>query len=244
MNIANEISDLLKTQGAFDHGFADFSARDGSGACGGVDAGLKHLTTAVSVVVRLSNAVVDEIVTEPTMSYFHHYRTVNTAIDQMLLKLGMLLQNHGFRYIPIPASQSIPTNELPFSGRFSHKEAAVAAGLGCIGKNCLFMHRTAGCNVRLGTLFTDWKPAENRALCMPLRLSEKCADCNQCIEACPADALIGRHAESASRDALLLPEKCSRYMKEKFQHIGRGAVCGLCMSHCPQFVQTSCLTIL
>ena len=29
-------------------------------------------------------------------------------------------------------------------------------------------------------------------------------------------------------------EKCSRYMKEHFQDIGRGSVCGICIKVCPK----------
>lgn len=230
----DEIAALMKANGVCDHGFADFSARQTAWPCDGEDVGLKALPTAVSIVLKLSDAIVNEMSEEPTLSYFHHYRTVNFAIDQVLLKLGLLLQSHGFRYIPIPASQSIPKNEILFSGRFSHREAAVAAGLGSIGRNCLFIHNKAGCGVRLGTLFTNWLSVNGKVFARSLHLSEKCTNCRKCIDVCPAGALIGSDAVSARREDLLIPEKCSVYMKEKFQHIGRGAVCGLCMRHCPQ----------
>jgi hypothetical protein len=36
-----------------------------------------------------------------------------------------------------------------------------------------------------------------------------------------------------TREEMFDAEKCSQYMKKHFQHIGRGAVCGICMEVCP-----------
>ncbi|MBQ1235024.1 MAG: epoxyqueuosine reductase, partial [Oscillospiraceae bacterium] len=69
----------------------------------------KDLKYAICAVVPLSPYVVQEIDTAPTHSYFHHYRTINTYIDQCQLRLGMLLQENGYLYLPIPGSQSINT---------------------------------------------------------------------------------------------------------------------------------------
>lgn len=218
------------SMGALDCGFADFSA---TAATPEPKLNKAPLPTAIAFVIALSDAIIDEIADAPTHSYFHHYRTVNYRIDQMLLSLGFLLAQNGFRYIPIPASQSIPTNELPFSGRFPHKAAAVAAGLGDIGRNCLFLHRTAGCRVRLGTMFTDWLPASFPTSTEGLRLSAQCADCTKCVDACPARALIGLNSTAANRDNLLIPERCSQHMKSAYRDIGRGSVCGICMRVCP-----------
>ena len=41
-------------------------------------------------------------------------------------------------------------------------------------------------------------------------------------------------SHSVSCEMLFDAEKCSKYMKEKFQKIGRGAVCGICMRFCPK----------
>ena len=74
--------------------------------------------------------MVEEMDGAPTHSYFHHYRTVNTFLDQAMLRVGLALQEEGWRYLPVPASQSVPTQEDPrgFHGRCSHKKAAILAG--------------------------------------------------------------------------------------------------------------------
>ena len=51
--------------------------------------GLEKTPYAVTLVVRLSNAIVDEIEGEPTLTYFSHYRAVNAFLDQCLLKAGL-----------------------------------------------------------------------------------------------------------------------------------------------------------
>ena len=61
MNIQDELKEYLLSQGATDIGFC--SIPDGDfGVC-------KY---GVSIVVRLSETIVDEIDTEPTHTYFNH----------------------------------------------------------------------------------------------------------------------------------------------------------------------------
>ena len=78
-----------------------------------------ELKYAVSIVVKLSDAIIDEIDDAPTPTYFNHYRTVNAFIDRCLLEAGLFLQSKGYKYITVAASQSMPTT--PFNGRYSHK---------------------------------------------------------------------------------------------------------------------------
>lgn len=186
------------------------------------------LDNAVSVVVKLSDSVVRSITDSPTYTYFHHYRTVNALIDRITLKIGILLEKSGANYVCVPASQSLGRE---YRGLFSHKQAAVQAGLGSVGRNALFLSTKYGPRVRLGTVLTDKDlsagyadaPAEN-----------PCKDCMLCVQACPAMALSGEKFDLAQPEKTLVDAAaCSRYMKEKFQLIGRGSVCGICMRVCP-----------
>ncbi len=214
------LSEKLKALGVSDYGFAKSGAPDG---CPCPD-----LPYAVSIVVKLSDAVVDQITDKPTFSYFHHYRTVNAYIDNIILQTGMLIESLGFRYFPIAASQSVP-DAGSYAGLLSHKAVARTAGLGSIGKNALFLSKKFGARVRLGTLLTN----------MPLPLADAednidlCGDCDLCVRTCPALALTGRvWHEGMARSDIIDAGACSRYMKETFQSIGRGAVCGICMKIC------------
>ena len=217
----DRLTALCRELGLEDPGF--FPCRDGPAGLG----------WGISLAVRLSGAVVDEIGDAPTHSYFHHYRTVNALLDHAMLRVGLALQREGWRYLPIPASQSVPTPDDPrgYHGRWSHKKAGVLAGLGTMGTSGLFLHKEWGPRVRLGTVFTDCPLAEAPS---PILLPDRCQSCGACAAACPAGAIRGRIWDPAMEEfSLVDPEKCSRYMKEHFQHIGRGAVCGICMKVCP-----------
>ncbi len=211
-----ELKELLLSKGVSDVGF-----------CVTDDADTGELKYAISIVVRLSDAIVDEISDCPTPTYFNHYRTVNTFIDKCLLEAGLFLQEKGYKYITVAASQSMPGT--PYNGRYSHKEAARLAGLGDIGKNSLFIHKKYGTRVRLGTIFTDCPlqgdgPLEKRL----------CTGCNACVKACPSGAITGKDFEAGiKREEIFSPAVCSEYMKKQFHHIGRGVVCGICMKVCP-----------
>ncbi|NLA86275.1 MAG: epoxyqueuosine reductase, partial [Clostridiales bacterium] len=162
-----EIEKLLKSNGVYDVGFA----RVPDSPCG--------LEYAVSIAAALSDAVIDEITDVPTHTYFHHYRTVNAFIDNALLRTGLLLQSAGYKYIPVAASQTINTGgKRAHMGRYSHKKAAVLAGLGTVGKSALFLHRELGPRVRLGTLFTDCPLTDTSGEAVSV-----CGGCRLCVEA-------------------------------------------------------------
>lgn len=218
MKMQEELLKLFEDNGVADVGFAKVS-----------DGPFGEESYAVSIVVKLSDAIIDEISDEPTHTYFHHYRTVNAFIDRVLLQAGFLLEKNGFRYIPVGASQSINKDGWNYCGRYSHKKVASLAGLGGIGKNSLFLHSKYGARVRLGTLFTDC-PFEVQTK----DYSSPCIGCNLCVENCPSGAINGNlWQEGMEREEVFDPEKCSEYMKKNFKHIGRGAVCGICMKVCP-----------
>lgn len=189
------------------------------------DTPFEGLRYAVTLVIRLSDAVVDEIGDGPTKTYFHHYRTVNAYIDRAAEKLVLFLNRSGYRAAAVPASQSVGE----YAGRFSHKKCAVRAGLGSIGKSALFLSYKYGPRVRLGTVFTD----------APLPVAEheyrdQCGGCNICAESCSALAIRGvNYVPGMERHEIFDARACSEYMKKEFQSIGRGAVCGVCMRVCP-----------
>lgn len=189
------------------------------------DSPFEGLCYAVTLVVRLSDAVVDEIEDEPTKTYFHHYRTVNAYIDRVAEKLVLLLNMKGFRAAAVPASQSVSE----YAGRFSHKKCAVKAGLGSIGKSALFISRKFGPRVRLGTVFTDASlPVEEH------EYRDLCGGCDICTQSCGALAIRGvNYVPGMERSEIFDAHACSEYMKKEFQSIGRGAVCGVCMRVCP-----------
>jgi Uncharacterized Fe-S protein len=221
LDILAKLDEKLKDWGASFTGFSDVSAK--------LPEKLKNFPYAISFGVHLSNAIVDEITDKPTYTYFHHYRTVNAFIDQISLRTMLFLQDKGFKAIAIPASQTVNDAEEIHLAIFPHKTAATLAGLGWIGKSGLFINKDYGPRVRLGTILTD----------MPLKINnnvlpQRCAVCKLCVEKCPAMAMTGNcWEEGCERSHIVDVKACSDYMTTKFKHIGRGAVCGICMSVCP-----------
>jgi len=183
------------------------------------------LPFAVTIAVHLSDAVIDTVAQGPTHTYFHHYRSVNALLDRLSLSAGFFLEGQGGRYVCVPASQSIQG----FAGLFSHKQAAVAAGLGTIGRSALFLSERFGPRVRLATVLTD---LDLSAGFKPLSTKNPCENCMACVKACPAMAISGMEYKTGG-NGILDRQACSQHMKQAYQHIGRGVVCGICVSVCP-----------
>lgn len=218
MRFQDELKEYLLSQGASDVGFCKIEDGD-FGEC----------RYGISIVVRLSESIVDEIGAEPTHTYFNHYRSVNAFIDSLLLKTGLYLQKNGYKYITVAASQSINKDGWNYKGRYSHKKVATLSGLGTIGKSSMFLHKDYGAKVRLGTVVTNCEFDVSGVV--PIDL---CNGCDKCVKACPSGAITGNvWYEGCDREYMFDPEKCSNYMKNHFKHIGRGAVCGICMKVCP-----------
>ncbi|MDD4688708.1 MAG: epoxyqueuosine reductase [Eubacteriales bacterium] len=185
-----------------------------------------ELPYAISIVIPLSKYVLSKVDTMPTFEYFHHYRTVNAFIDNALLRCAFEIEKRGYNYLCVGASQS--TSE--YKGYFSHKQAARLAGLGYIGKSALFISEKYGPAIRLGTILTD----------MPFEvgspIDKDCGECTICRDLCPAMAIRGvNYKEGMERSEIFDAAACSNHMKKAYQHIGRGSVCGICISKCPKF---------
>lgn len=189
---------------------------------------LKKYPYAITIGFRLSNAILDEVTDKPTYNYFNHYRSINSLIDHTILRVLLHIEQNGFNAYTIAASQSIPNASVPYSGIFPHKTGAVMADLGWIGKNGLFISKDYGPSVRLGTVLTDMPLEVNKEI-----MQNQCGDCRLCVESCPAMAIRGVVDETYDRENIVDAKACSDHMKEKYQNIGRGSVCGICVSVCP-----------
>ncbi|MDD2752016.1 MAG: 4Fe-4S binding protein [Candidatus Omnitrophica bacterium] len=173
---------------------------------------------AISLGVRLSGGVLEEIKDAPTRLYFHHYRTANVYLDQAALKLCHYIERKDFLAIPIPASQIVDWQKQ--TGHLSHKHIGVLAGLGWIGRNNLLVNKKLGCHFRLVTILTD----------MPLKADqptkESCAGCRECVEVCPAKAIKENPADFAH---LVCFEKLKDFQK---QRLTDQYICGVCVNAC------------
>ncbi len=182
---------------------------------------------AVSIVVKLSDSVLKTVETTPSFAYFQHYRTANALLDSIAFRVGREIEKAGYSALPVAASQSLGKN-APYLGILPHKTAAALAGLGFVGKSGLFLSTAYGSKIRLATVLTDL-PLQSE---LPV-IENGCGSCNACTLACPAGAIFGELPKTDG-ERNFDPEKCSKYMKEHFQDIGRGSVCGICIKVCPK----------
>lgn len=215
------INDLGQSLGATTIGFSDLTVLPEQKRMG--------FDRAITILVKLSDGILNQIGEEPTQTYFSHYRSVNRLLDDISLRLLLTLEAQGYPSVAIPASQSVADPDDAFTGAFQHKTAAVLAGLGWIGRSALFVHQRYGPRVRLATVLTNGPLAVGEPV-----TASGCGHCRVCVSACPAQAIEGQlWTPGMPRNQLYDAFACSQQMKEAYQHIGRGAVCGLCMVRCP-----------
>lgn len=188
---------------------------------------LPHLHYAMSVGVKLLDGVLKTIEDAPSFVYFQHYRTANTLLDTIAFRLARKIEELGGESLPIAASQSLGKNN-PYRGVYPHKTAAVLSGLGFVGKSGLFLSTEYGSKVRLATVLCSLPLAAE----LPV-IENGCGECTLCQRACPAGAIFGEKP-TTDGERNFDAEKCSKYMKEHFQDVGRGSVCGVCIKVCPK----------
>jgi epoxyqueuosine reductase QueG len=154
------------------------------------------------------------------------YDIVNSALDQIALRVANMLRRYGFSAFPIPASKR--TDDEHICGVFSQKCAAHLAGLGWIGKSCLLVTPDHGPRVRWVTVLTD-------APLLPTGspMEQRCGTCKACVDVCPQHAFTGElFSPSEPREARFDAAACDRYFREIEKERGV-AVCGLCLYVCP-----------
>jgi len=186
----------------------------------------KYLKNGVSIAVRLSGSIMDEVINGPTKKYAAHYHLVNALLTSIASKTTRLIKSFGYKAFPLPVAQTIDKNEL--KAIFPHKTAATRAGLGWIGKNALLVTPEFGPRVRLITILTDY-PFE---LDLPIE-KDQCNKCNKCVDICPLNALKGNSWQiGVKRYDLVDVLLCSKLIEEN-KKILNAPVCGQCISVCP-----------
>lgn len=186
---------------------------------------------AISIGIALPNSIIDMLPqrVDPTVAKLfraHAYDRINSRLDEIISRLSSLLQNRGYRTLPVPATGVVHGD---FCGIFSNKMAAHLAGLGWIGQSCLLITPEVGPRARWGAVLTD-APLEPAGQMMPPR----CGDCHACVDACPPKAILGRpFRPEEHRDVRFSAQKCNEYMLEAEKKVGV-RLCGMCVFICPQ----------
>ncbi len=220
----DEISSLMRDNGASMCGFADLSRVDGR------PEGMPP--RAVSLAVALDREIVSAILDGPTADYQAEYDRVNARLNELTALLADWLSERGYDVMAFPATvtDSVEDWRAELRFPFQHKTAARLAGLGWIGKSALFLNREYGSAFRLSTVATDAPIETGIALEKSL-----CGACTACVDACPSHAILGRlWDESMERedyyDARACYQQTERYIDERGM---RSNVCGICIAVCP-----------
>ena len=173
---------------------------------------------AVSLGLKVLDAVLEDIVDRPTPLYFHHYRQLNFFLDRGALLLANHIGGLGFEALPIAASQIVDWENQ--KAHVSHKKIGILAGLGWIGRNNLLVNPELGSRFRLVTVLTNM-PLEIGA---PLEFS--CGSCRACVAPCPAVAI---HERPEDFDHRACYQKLDEFRKK---HIVSQHICGVCVKAC------------
>ncbi|MFH1689779.1 MAG: ClbS/DfsB family four-helix bundle protein [Candidatus Eisenbacteria bacterium] len=148
------------------------------------------------------------------------YIETNALIGRVCGALAEVLGEHGFRAAAEPATGKFDRKTL--KSCWSHKSAAVIAGLGTFGLHHMVITE-AGCAGRLGSLVTDAaispEPRSVRQYCAHLR-GETCQDC---VARCPIGALNGEGAI----DTAICWVRCTA-VADRIGGDERAEVCGKC----------------
>ena len=179
---------------------------------------INSFDSGISLVVRLSDAILSGITDRPTQLYFHHYRQANFLLDRVAFNLAQLIQQRGYGALPIPASQIIDWEHQ--KGHLSHKKVALEAGLGWTGRNNLLVNPTFGARIRLVTILTDLPLPHGHPL------DDDCHGCKKCLQLCPAGAIKEKQKDF---DHLACFEQLRLFRKR--DHIGQ-YICGVCVKAC------------
>jgi epoxyqueuosine reductase len=144
------------------------------------------------------------------------------VMQERLEKLRARIEEHLQR--PVRGRVAVDTSPLV------DRRVAERAGIGWIGKNCMFYSPTHGSFVFLGTLLVDVEiePAKEE-------FSDRCGTCERCLVACPTHALIAPGVIDAKR-CLSYITQMKGIIPEEFRiPMGRRVWgCDTCQWACPE----------
>jgi len=132
---------------------------------------------------------------------------LNWELSRVALRVAKVLEASGYRSLPVPPAHTLVQYRYyerfdgwgRYLGDFSHKHAAVAAGLGSFGWSNLLLTPAYGARQRLVSVITEAslevsELMSSEQLCRP----ELCE--YACVETCPIGALSKDEAEEFTMD--------------------------------------------
>ncbi len=122
--------------------------------------------------------------------YLKQYETsfCYSEVTRISQQLARYLEREGHQAVAVPAflPLDMADGKMGMVGAVDWRQAAVESGLAIWGKNGLAVHPRFGPRMRLGGLITTAQLETDYKLDF-----SPCGNCQICIEACPAKALLG-----------------------------------------------------
>ena len=203
--------------------------------------------SVISIGIRLPDAVVDRLryladadyapelrhrIRETHIYTKQGYALPNLMLDEIAYRVATMLEMQGYRTLPVPATMAsytmpdLNSSDVGYFGIFSHRHAAVRAGLGEFGYNNIVVTTQFGPRVRYTSIITtaplDPDPLVGEPIC-------RRDACRRCLEACPAQALSLR--SEALHGIFLNPP--SRTAVLACVNRPDGTPLGTCLAVCP-----------
>jgi epoxyqueuosine reductase len=180
-----------------------------------------EVETVIVIGLPVSLPVIE---TAPSIWYHELYRTVNTLLDQDGYRIATSLtaQGHPSVWIPRDGYGSISVLKEKPVAFFSHRHAALLAGLGNFGINNVLLTPQFGPRVRFASIFTSAVIPADPVIGPPI-----CIRCMRCVHVCPVKALGVKMYPEGITDK----KACAtRSEALSTRHI---SPCGLCIRICP-----------
>lgn len=161
------------------------------------------------------------------------YEIPNDLLERLALRAAMRLQGAGYRSIFFPVTYGlkfrriIDVMEEPFAP-FSHRHAAVRAGLGEFGLNGLVITPQYGPRCRFISVISEAELQPSPLLTQKVCLGQSCS---LCVEACPGQAI---QVMPDIDDSAFAMSSVSRTDKQGCRKTSNNDFCkGVCLKSCP-----------
>lgn len=219
-----DLTNYIKGLGADLVGFAaadDFAGKAGTPPAEFVPGAKTVIVIGLKMVDAIMNRLSGEIDhwSFNLKSYLFNYHYLQLETINALA--ARYLEEHGYEAYPIQVlAAGTPRKEGLLFGALSFKGAAVAAGLGAIGKNTCLITPEYGPRVRWACLVTDADLPSTGKDREELTAEQVCGSCTICIDRCPVGALSASSIDK---------QKCQFWMDQ--------CQCALCMAVCPKGIK-------
>lgn len=179
---------------------------------------------AMTVIVIGLPVALPILETAPSIWYHELYKTVNSLLDESAYRIALFLTREGFPSVAVPRDGygSIAVLKEKPVAFFSHRHAALLAGLGTFGVNNVLLTTGYGPRVRFASIFTSAEIPSD-----PLITGQLCTRCMKCVARCPAQAL-----EEGDYPASLTDKRsCTTWSEVLAKKLI--SPCGICIKVCP-----------